>query len=82
MAGQDWLYGLLQPFQPFEEKTHYTLPEIDGSIGRESVTWDSRIDHPDRWMVPIRPKKKFTACSLGVDLPLETRNWLLLSTAV
>jgi hypothetical protein len=36
----------------------YSFLELDGSIGRESVTWASRIDHPDHWMIPIRPKKK------------------------
>lgn len=35
----------------------YALREANDSLTRESVTWASRVDHPDAWMVPIRPQE-------------------------
>lgn len=31
----------------------YAFRELDGSLGFEYVTWESRIQHPDDWMIPI-----------------------------
>jgi hypothetical protein len=33
----------------------YAFRELDGSLGYEYVTWESRIQHPDDWMIPIEP---------------------------
>lgn len=35
----------------------YALHEVDDSLTRESVTWASRVNHPDAWMVPLRPQQ-------------------------
>jgi hypothetical protein len=35
----------------------YALREANDSLTRESVTWASRVNHPDAWMVPIRPQQ-------------------------
>jgi hypothetical protein len=36
----------------------YALRERDGSVTRESVTWMSRVEHPDAWMIPIQPDRE------------------------
>ncbi len=33
----------------------YAFLERDNTIKSEHVGWRSRIDHPDAWMLPIRP---------------------------
>jgi hypothetical protein len=48
----------------------YAFLDLDGSIGHESVTWGSRIDHPDAWMIPIRPKTRPEARSISEPLKL------------
>jgi len=35
----------------------YSLQEVNGSIARESVTWASKVEHPDSWMVPLKPQQ-------------------------
>lgn len=47
----------------------YALREVDGSFITEHVTWESRIDHPDGWMVPIRPQGE--ALSQAVEIPID-----------
>lgn len=39
--------------QPITENL-YAFLDADGSLGKESVTWRSRIEHPDRWLLPIK----------------------------
>lgn len=34
----------------------YALIELDDTVVRETVTWASCVQHPDTWMVPIRPE--------------------------
>lgn len=62
-------YGPAWRIRPITESL-YVFLDLDGSIGRESVTWESRIDHPDAWMIPIRPKKKAQARSSSTPLEL------------
>lgn len=33
----------------------YAVRDRDGSFIRESVDWASEVEHPDAWMIPIRP---------------------------
>jgi len=55
-------FGPAWRIRPITENLYHFL-ERDGSLGQESVTWQSRIDHPDAWMIPIKPKRKSTTRS-------------------
>ncbi len=41
----------------------YAFREPDDSLGREHVTWSSRINHPDGWMIPLESDDEPT----GID---------------
>ena len=51
----------------------YALREVNDSLARESVTWSSRVEHPDAWMVPIRPSEPGTGVEEtdGLDIRHE-----------
>ena len=36
----------------------YAFRELDDTLARDRVTWSSRIQHPDRWMIPIEPDEE------------------------
>ena len=50
MSDGQWVWRI-QPVTP----ELYAVLETDNSLVREHVTWKSRVQHPDAWMVPIRP---------------------------
>lgn len=47
-------FGSYWRIRPITEDL-YVFVNLDNSIGRERVVWQSRIEHPDAWMLPIRP---------------------------
>ncbi len=47
-------FGICWRIRPITEDL-YAFVDLDNSIGRERVGWQARIDHPDAWMLPIRP---------------------------
>ncbi len=57
-------YWRIQPVTP----ELYAFRELDDSLGREHVTWSSRINHPDGWMVPLEPDDDTTGMDETVVL--------------
>jgi hypothetical protein len=47
-------YWRIQPVTP----QLYAFRELDDTLARDRVTWSSRIQHPDRWMIPIEPDEE------------------------
>jgi hypothetical protein len=47
-------YWRIQPVTPLL----YAFRELDDTLARDRVTWSSRIQHPDRWMIPIEPDEE------------------------
>jgi hypothetical protein len=52
-------YWRIQPVTP----ELYAFRELDDTLVRDRVTWASRIQHPDGWMIPIKPDEGPT----GID---------------
>ncbi len=46
----------------------YAFRELDDSFGREHVTWSSRINHPDGWMIPLESDDDATGMDESVVL--------------
>ena len=56
LAGFMNAVGLLEKEDEFYTPELYALIELDDTVVRETVTWASCVQHPDTWMVPIRPE--------------------------
>lgn len=41
--------------QQIDQHGQWFIFETDGRITRETLTWRSRVYHPDAWLLPIRP---------------------------
>ena len=46
---------------PISKKRHFVL-EFDETITHETVRWKDRIEHPDCWLLPIRPLDPADVC--------------------
>jgi hypothetical protein len=57
-------YWRIQPVTP----QLYAFRELDDTLARDRVTWSSRIQHPDRWMIPIEPDDELNGTDAGVML--------------
>jgi hypothetical protein len=57
-------YWRIQPVTP----QLYAFRELDDTLARDRVTWSSRIQHPDRWMIPIGPYEELKGTDEGVML--------------
>jgi hypothetical protein len=55
-------FGASWRIRPVTENL-YAFLERDGTIGLETVGWHSGIDHPDAWMLPVRPQSGHEAQS-------------------
>jgi hypothetical protein len=58
----------IQPITP----ELYALRERDDSVIRETVTWMSRVQHPDAWMIPIQPNQETLCTDEAVNLEWPT----------
>jgi hypothetical protein len=63
-------YWRIQPVTP----QLYAFRELDDTLARDRVTWSSRIQHPDRWMIPIESDEelKDTDQVVMMDEPAPT----------
>jgi hypothetical protein len=47
---------LIRPVKP----EPWCVTNLDGSLVSEVVGWGSRVEHPDAWLLPLRPPKEET----------------------
>ena len=58
--------------QPLHQQL-WKVAETDGSITTEFVTWESRVTHPDQWLLPLRPQSQASPWEMQEELD----EWLL-----
>ena len=52
----------------------WKIVESTGRICTEIVTWESRVEHPDAWLLPLRPEPPDSA---WWEIQEEMDEWLL-----
>ncbi len=64
-------YWRIRPITP----DLYAMREWDDTMVRESADWDTGVEHPDSWMIPIRPDGESTSIEaiegLGQEAPVS-----------
>jgi len=68
--------------QPFNKKKLLKVSYPSGEIKLERATWKSGIEHPDCWLLPIKPNGEDLDISeidiIKIDNAIELKNKILL----
>lgn len=66
-------FGTSWRIRPITEEL-YAFLECDDTVVWGRVAWHSRIDHPDRWMMPIRAVGRRTSAAAALCLSDEVES--------